>query len=126
MSQLGNLELEKIVIVGDRVLLKPKAQNEKTSSGLFLPPGVTEKEKVYTGYVIKVGPGYPIPALVDYDEPWKDKSDQIKYIPLQPQEGDLAVYLQKNCYEIVINKEKYVIVHHSDILLLYRDKNLFK
>jgi chaperonin GroES len=126
MSQLGNLELENIVIVGDRVLLKPKAQNEKTSSGLFLPPGVTEKEKVYTGYVIKVGPGYPIPALVDYDEPWKDKSEQIKYIPLQPQEGDLAVYLQKNCYEIVINKEKYVIVHHSDILLLYRDKNLFK
>ncbi|MCK4745951.1 MAG: co-chaperone GroES, partial [Bacteroidales bacterium] len=49
-----------------------------------------------------------------------------KYIPLQPKEGDLAVYLQKSGYEIEFNKEKYVIIPHSAILMLIRDKDLFK
>ena len=44
---------------------------------------------------MKVGPGYPIPNMMEVDEPWMKKADQIKFIPLQPEEGDLAVYLQK-------------------------------
>jgi co-chaperonin GroES (HSP10) len=119
-------DLRKFIVVGDRVLIKPKSPQQKTKSGLYLPPGVQEKEKIQSGYVLKVGPGYPIPAITDNDEPWKDKSDELKYVPLQAKEGDMAVYLQNSAYEIEFNKEKYVIVSHSGILLLVRDDGLFE
>ena len=118
-------DLEKFIVVGDRVLIKPKSPQEKTKSGLYLPPGVQEKEKIHDGYVLKVGPGYPIPAIQEADEPWKDRADEVKYVPLQPKSGDLAVYLQKSGYEIEFNNERYVIVPHSAILLLIRDSSLF-
>jgi len=118
-------DLEKFILVGDRVLIKPKSPREKTNSGLYLPPGVQENEKIHTGYVLKVGPGYPIPAINESDEPWKDRSEEVKYVPLQPKSGDVAVYLQKSGYEIEFNKERYIIVPHSAILLLIRDSSLF-
>jgi chaperonin GroES len=101
-------------------------QQERTSSGLFLPPGIQEKENIQHGYVVKVGPGYPIPVINEADEPWKNKSDDVRYVPLQAKEGDLAVFLQKTAYEIEFNKEKYLIVPHSAILLLIRDEGLFE
>jgi len=106
-------------------LIKPKNPQDRTKSGLYLPPGVQENEKIHLGYVLKVGPGYPIPAIQDIDEPWKDKSEEVKYVPLQPREGDLAIYLQKSGYEIEFKKEKYIILPHSAILLLIRDEGLF-
>jgi co-chaperonin GroES (HSP10) len=114
------------VVVGDRVLIKPRSPKEKTTSGLFLPPGVQEKENIQAGYIVKAGPGYPIPAVPDSDEPWKSKSDEVKYVPLQAKEGDLAVFLPKNSFEIEFNKEKYFIVPHSAVLLLLRDDGLFE
>ena len=75
---------------------------------------------------MKAGPGYPIPAISNEDEPWKSKSDDVKYVPLQAKEGDLAIYLQKSAYEIEFNKEKYYIVPHSAILMLVRDEGLFE
>jgi chaperonin GroES len=118
-------DLEKFVMVGDRVLVKPKNPSQKTNSGLLLPPTVQENEKVLSGYIVKVGPGYPIPAMTDDDEPWKAKNDSVKYVPLQAQVGDLAVYLNKSGYEIEFKKEKYFILPHSAILMLIRDETLF-
>lgn len=118
-------ELDKLIVVGDRVLIKPKSPTDKTNSGLFLPPGVHEKEKVQSGYIIKVGPGYPIPLPSDVDEPWKTKEEKIKYIPLQAKEGDLAIYIQNHAVEISFNKEKYYIVPQASVLLLVRDEELF-
>src|SRR6056297_798523 len=119
-------ELEKFIMVGDRVLIKPKTPQGKTKSGLYLPPSVQEKEKIHSGYVLKVGPGYPIPAVVDEDEPWKEGHNEVKYVPLQPQEGDLAVYLQGSSHEIIFKNEKYVIVPHHSILMVIRDEGLFE
>lgn len=124
--QLDHTDLSKFIVIGDRVLIKPKSPVEKTKGGLFLPPGVQESERVQSGYVVKVGPGYPIPAIAEVDEPWKNKSDEVKYVPLQPHEGDLAIYLQNSAYEIVFNGEKYFIVPQSSILLLIRDESLFE
>lgn len=123
--ELGEQNLDKFIMVGDRVLIKPKSPLDKTKSGLYLPPGVQEKEKVHAGFVMKVGPGYPIPAIQDVEEPWKDKSDEVKYVPLQPQEGDVALYLQSSGFEIEFKKEKYIIVPHSAILMLIRDEGFF-
>ena len=123
---LDSTELKKFIVVGDRVLIKPKSPQEKTNSGLYLPPGVQEKEKIQSGYVIKVGPGYPIAGNSDSDEHWKNQTEEIKYVPLQPKEGDVAVYLQNSGFEIEFRKEKYVIVPHQAILLLIRDDELFE
>ena len=124
--QLDEKDINKFIVVGDRVLIKPKNQKDRTKSGLYLPPGVHEKEKIHSGYVLRAGPGYPIPAIQDVDEPWKDRGDEVKYVPLQSKEGDLAVYLQKSGYEIEFNNEKYVIIPHAAILMLIRDEDLFK
>ena len=126
LLEIGNQDISKLIVVGDRVLIKPKNPMDKTKGGLLLPPGVQEKENIQIGYVMKVGPGYPIPAIAEIDEPWKNKSEQVKYVPLQPKEGDLAVYLQGNSWEIEFNKEKYNIVPQSAILLLIRDDSLFE
>ena len=123
--EISGQNLEKLILVGDRVLIKPKTPHEKTKTGLFLPPGVQEKESIQIGYVVKAGPGYPIPAINEIDEPWKDKSDDVKYVPLQPKAGDEAVYLQKSGWDIEFGNEKYVIVPHSAILMLIRDESLF-
>ena len=114
---------DKIIVVGDRVLIKPEENMTKTNSGLYLPPGVSEKEKVQGGYVIKVGPGYPIASPGEDDEPWKEEK-ATKYIPLQPKPGDFALYLKKDAIEVEIDKEKMIIVPQSAVLLLHRDEDL--
>jgi len=124
--QIDNPDFNTFIVVGDRVLIKPKSPMEKTKGGLLLPPGVQESERLQSGYVIKVGPGYPIPAIAEIDEPWKNKSDDVKYVPIQPRVGDLAVYLQNSAYELEFNSTKYIIVSQSAILLLIRDESLFE
>jgi co-chaperonin GroES (HSP10) len=118
------VDTTKIIIVGDRVLIKPEDDLEKTNSGLYLPPGVKEKEKVQGGYIIKIGPGYPIASPSDDDEPWKENKE-TKYIPLQAKEGDFAIFLRKEAIDIELDKQKLVIVPQSAILLLMRDDELF-
>jgi len=118
-------KLKNLIVVGDRVLIKPKKPTEKTRSGLYLPPGVQEQEKVQSGYVIKAGPGYPIPVPFETDELWKEQEEQVKYVPLQAKEGDLAIFLQRGAYEVIYGNEKYFIVPQSSILMLEREEDLF-
>jgi len=117
-------KLKKLIVVGDRVLIRPARESEKTDSGLYLPPGVQEKEKIQRGYVIKTGPGYPLPMPADEEDAWKGHEDQVKYLPLQAQEGDLAIFLQKGAIEVIYEKEKYFIVSQSSILMLEREEDL--
>ena len=117
-------KLKRLIVVGDRVLIRPKNPVDQAPTGLYLPPTVTEKEQVQSGYVIKVGPGYPIPTPTD-DEPWKETEEKVKYMPLQAQEGDVAIYLQRNAIDVVFNNEKYVIVPQASILMLERIEDLF-
>jgi co-chaperonin GroES (HSP10) len=117
--------LRKLIIIGDRLLIRPLSAQEKTAGGLFLPPGVLEKEKVQSGYVMKTGPGYPIPMPAESAlEPWKEVSEQTRYVPLQAQAGDLAVFLQKAATEVVYQGEKYFIVPQDAVLMLERDEEL--
>ena len=120
-------KLKKIVIIGDRVLIKPKREDERTASGLYLPPGVQEKEKTRSGYIMKTGPGYAIPFPAEDDnEPWKEAEEKTRYIPLQAREGDLAIFLQKGAYEVMIDNERYFVVPQSSILMLEREDDLFQ
>lgn len=123
---LEHKDIKKFLMVGDRILIKPKNPQSQTKSGLYLPPSVQDKDKIQSGYVIKVGPGYPLPAQNEEREVWESKEEEVRYLPLQAQEGDLAVYLQNAAYEISFNDEKYLIVPHAAILMLVRDEGLFE
>lgn len=117
-----NLEenyLNQIIVIGDKVLIRPTTPMEKTTSGLFLPPTVIEKEKVQQGYVVKTVPGYAIPIPME-NEDWKPKEEQIQYIPLQVREGDLAIFLVNSAIEVQLNGEKYYIVPQHAILMVER------
>lgn len=116
-------KFRRLIIIGDRMLVKPIHPKERTSSGLYLPPGVYEKEKVQQGYVIKTGPGYAIPSAVE-DESWKPEGEKVKYIPLQAKEGDLAIFLVSGATEIFYDEEKYFIVPQSAILMLEREEDM--
>jgi chaperonin GroES len=110
-----------LVIVGDRVLIDPDEGTGKTSSGLYLPPTVKEKEKVATGYVVKTGPGYAVHDPNISEEPWAvGGKKEVKYIPLQASEGDYAIFLRESAIEIEFEGKKYLIVPHSAILALVR------
>ena len=119
-------KLDNLIVIGDKVLIKPSTAKSKTKSGLFLPPGYSEKEEIRNGYVVKVGPGIPIPFLSDEEsEPWKPKKDdRVRYIPLQPIVGDLAIFMMKGSIEIIYNEQKYYIVPQYSILLLERDESV--
>jgi co-chaperonin GroES (HSP10) len=123
---LDEKDIAKIEMVGDRVLIKPKNPNFQTSSGLYLPQSAVEKENVQIGYVIKTGPGFPIPSMNEEDEPWKERRDEVKYIPLQAKTGDLAVYLSKSGFEIEFKNEKYIILPHSAIFMVVREEGLLE
>jgi co-chaperonin GroES (HSP10) len=118
------IDTKKIIVVGDKLLVRPEENLQKTNSGLYLPPGVAEREKVQGGYVLKVGPGYPIAAPGEDDEPWKEDKQHTNYIPLQAKEGDFALYLRKESVEIELDKEKLIIIPQSAVLILYRDEDL--
>src|SRR6476620_11641894 len=115
--------LKKLVVIGDRVLIKLTRPDERTASGLYLPPGVQEKEKVQQGYVIKAGPGYAISLPVE-DEPWKNDDEKVKYVPLQAKEGDLAIFLVNGATEFMYENEKYFIVPQGAVLMLEREEDL--
>ena len=115
--------LKKLIVIGDRLLIKPTRPDERTASVLYLPPGVQEKEKVQQGYVIRTGPGYAIPMPVE-NESWKGEEEQVKYVPLQAREGDLAIFLLSGATEVMYAEEKYFIVPQSAILMLEREEEL--
>jgi len=117
---------KKIILVGDKVLIAPDKDNERTPHGLYLPPGVKEKEKVQSGYVVRVGPGYavPNPQYIDQESWSTSPKEPVKYIPLQAEEGDYAVFMRDAAIEVEFDGEKYLIVPHSSILMLIRPGNI--
>ncbi len=114
--------LDKLKVIGDRVLIYPDSGQDRTSSGLYLPPTVIEKELVQGGYVVAVGPGTPLANTEADDDAWQQsESSKIKYIPLEIEVGDYALYLKKFAIDIKYQNEKYIIVPMSGILVVERD-----
>ncbi len=117
---------KKLIVVGDKLLINPEHEQERTPHGLYLPPGVKEREKVQTGYVVKAGPGYPVanPNFID-QEPWSTTpKDPVKYIPLQAEEGDFAVFLRDSAIELQYDGKDYLIIPQSAVLLLIRPEGI--
>lgn len=114
-----------MIVVGDRVLVKQQTGEEHTEMGLILPQTVAERAQVLSGVVIAVGPGVPLPFHdPEAEEPWKTGSLGTRYIPMQAEVGDQALFLQKAAVEIQYQGEHYLIVPQSAILVLLRDEEL--
>lgn len=112
-----------VILIGDKVLIKPEEENNKTPSGLFLPQGVQHKEEVMCGNVVNTGPGYPLGEAATEGEAWSGRTrTELRYVPLQAQTGDYAIFLKAPAVEVEIDGNKYQIVPHNAILLLIRDR----
>ena len=106
------------------MLIKPDNKKEMTNSGLYLPQGTYEKEKVHSGKIINVGPGMPVPEPQDIsNETWKDTTDNgsRQYFPLQARVNDRAIFLKSSAVEIEYENTEYIIVPQAAILALIRD-----
>jgi co-chaperonin GroES (HSP10) len=116
-----------VIVVGDKVLIKPEEEASKTPSGLYLPQGVAEKESVYGGYVVNVGPGYPTAEVTSDGEPWlSGQRNEVRFVPLQARKGDFALFLRRDSTEVEIDDSRYVIVPHASILLLIREPSAIR
>ena len=99
--------MKRLIVVGDRVLIQPQEGEDRTKVGLYLPP--------------TVGPGTPISAPTDLDEePWKIASGEPRYMPVQAEVGDYAIFFRKASVEISFEGEKYLVVPQAAILALVR------
>jgi co-chaperonin GroES (HSP10) len=113
----GNKEL---LVVGDRVLVTAEKAETRTKVGLFLPAGVAEKEDVRGGTVVALGPGQPLPPPHEEHEPWKEGYRTPRFLPMQVQVGDFALFFRKAAIEVTFEGDNYLVVPHAAILVLVR------
>lgn len=114
--------LSRLIVVGDRVLIRPEGGEERTRAGLYLPQSAIDKHAVQGGRVIALGPGTPMPEPASIeDEPWKVEKREARYVPMQARLGDFALFFKAAAVEITFEGKNYLIVAHSSILVLIRD-----
>ena len=114
---------KKLIVVGDRVLVTPEAGEERTSVGLYLPPTAIESRQVQGGRIVATGPGTPMaePTSMD-EEPWKMHSPDVRYLPMQAQAGDYALFFRKAAVELTFEEKTYLVVPQAAILVLVRGR----
>jgi len=88
--------------LGDRMLVKPIEQEEKTASGIILPE--TAKEKPQEGEVLAVGPG-------------ARKEDGTR-VEMDVKVNDIVLYAKYAGTEVKMDGIKYLILRESDILAI--------
>jgi len=118
---------KKLVVVGDRVLVAPEEGEERTNVGLYLPPTAVDRQAVQSGRIIATGPGTPLPEPNQLDdEPWKISSSNSsqRFVPMQAQIGDFALFFRKAAVEISFEDKRYLVVPQAAILVLVRADDL--
>ncbi len=116
---------KKLIVVGDRLLVRPEEGEERTNAGLYLPQTAVSTRQAKGGWVVSVGPGIPVVTPVDpagEDFGLEGESGAApRYVPMQAQEGDYVLFLQKAAVEITFEKKNYLIVPNSAVLVLVRE-----
>ena len=91
--------------LGDRIVVKPGAQEEITRGGIVLPD--TARKKPRDGEVVAVGPG----KLLDNGE----------RAAMEVAVGDIVVYAEYGGTEIKIGSEDYIILDEGSVLAINPD-----
>ena len=92
----------KIKPLGDRVLIKPSEEEEKSKGGIVLPD--TAKEKPQRGEIVAIGEG--------------KKTEGGKTIALSVKVGNKVLYGKYSGTEISVSGEEYLIMREEDILAI--------
>lgn len=86
--------------LGDRVLIKPLPQEEKTKGGIILPD--TAQEKPQQGEVMAVGGGKTL--------------DNGQKVSMEVNVGDKVLYGKYSGAEVKVEGEEYLIIQEKEIL----------
>jgi len=86
--------------LGDRVVVRRLAEEEKSSGGIIIPD--TAQEKPQEGQIVSVGPG----AL---DERGKRVAPEVK-------EGDFVLFGKWSGTEVKIDGEELLVMKESDVM----------
>lgn len=118
--------MKKLIVVGDRVLVKSEDGEERTKVGLYLPSTAIDSQAVQGGQIVATGPGLPMPDLTDTsDEPWRQPTGsarEMRFVPMQARAGDYALFFRKAAVEITFEGERFLVVPQNAILALVRDE----
>jgi chaperonin GroES len=90
----------KLVPLGDRVVVKPKAKEEMTKSGIVLPGTIQEKPQ--EGEVIAVGPGRVL--------------DNGTRLNVELKVGQTVLYAKYAGTEFKLDEDELLILREPDIL----------
>ncbi|MCA0374085.1 MAG: co-chaperone GroES family protein [Gemmatimonadetes bacterium] len=115
---------KRLLVVGDRVLVKIEDGEQRSKVGLYLPPTAVDNQAVQGGEIVSTGPGLALPDLADQgDEPWRigGVSREARYVPMQAQVGDYALFFRKAAVEITFENEQFLVVPQAAILALVRE-----
>ncbi len=96
------MAVKKLIPIGDRVVVQPKPDEQKTKSGIVLPDSA--KERPSEGTVIAVGSGRIL--------------DNGQKVPLEVKIGDKVIYSKYGGNEVKIDDLEYVILSEKDILAI--------
>lgn len=88
--------------LGDRVVVEPVEQEERTETGLYIPE--TAKEKPQKGKILAVGAGR--------------RDEDGKRIPMDVETGQTILFAKYGGTEIKIDNKKLLILKESDILAI--------
>lgn len=117
---------KELIVVGDRVLVKPEEGEERTKVGLYLPSTAIDTQAVQGGRIVATGPGLPMPEITaeHSDEPWRlgTGAREMRFLPMQARTGDFALFFRKASVEITFEGESYLVVPQAAILALVRDE----
>ncbi len=86
--------------LGDRVVVEPTEQDERTESGLFIPE--TAKEKPQRGKIIAIGDGR--------------RDEEGKRIPMDVKVGETVLFAKYGGTEVKLDSQKLLILKETDIL----------
>lgn len=88
--------------LGDRLVVEPMEQEERTAGGIILPE--TAKEKPQEGNVMAAGPGR--------------RDEDGKYIAMDVTVGDRVLFAKYSGTEVKIDGKKLLILKETDILAI--------
>jgi chaperonin GroES len=89
------------------VIIKPKAKEETTRSGIVLPD--TASEKPQEGSVLAVGPGRVL--------------DSGKRVELDVKTGDTVLFAKYAGTEVKLDGEEYLVIREPDLLAIVNNTN---
>jgi co-chaperonin GroES (HSP10) len=116
---------KRLIVVGDRVLVRPEEGEERSKVGLYLPPTAVDSQAVQGGRILTTGPGLPMPDFTDAsDEPWRAAIRETRFVPMQARTGDYALFFRKAAVEITFEGERYLVVPQTAILALVRESSV--